>query len=1137
MKKMILDGNEAVARVSYLFVELASIYPITPSSPMAEHVEEYANKNVKNLFGQTVKIVEMQSEAGAAGVLHGALQAGTLATTFTASQGLLLMIPNMYKIAGEMLPCVIHVAARSLSTHALSILGDHQDIYATRMTGFTMLSSSCVEEAGDMAAIAHLVTLSSSIPVLHFFDGFRTSHELSKVDLLEEEDIKDLIPTNELETFRNRSILGTTPYTIGTNQNDDIYFQAMEARNQFYNQVPEIVNSYMEKINKIKGTHYQPFEYYGSSIAKEIIVAMGSVCETIKETVDALNKAGYHVGLVTVHLYRPFSKEYLKKVIPETVEKIAVLDRTKESGSIGEPLYLDIKSALDSSYQVYGGRYGLSSKNTNPACIKAVYDFLKQGPSHNFTVGILDDVTHLSLNVDSNFKLKNSKELLIYGYGSDGSVSTGKSLVKTIGKRMPYYVQNYSEYDSKKSGGVTVSHIRISKEKIRSTYYVENPDFIVITKDHYLKDFDCLSNITKNGILLVNTACSKEEFLHLFKPEDIRMLMEKKVQVYCIHAYELARKLGLKDKISMIMESAILNLLEEVDCEPLFTDLITFIEQKFSKKGKAVVDANIASLKQAMDYVEKVELKIVRESELLEIDDYSVLEMIHKRKGGELPTSAFLNEPGGRFIKNDRGTKKRGISQMVPRWIKSNCINCNQCSFVCPHGVIRPFLLSKEEYLNAPDFVKMKVMKPVGPNLEEYYYLIAVSIKDCTGCGLCIKTCPTLKKALEESKLSDEIRNQEQEIFDYVSTHVSSKDVVNKYTVKGSQLHAPKFQFCGACSGCGQTAYIRILTQLLGESLVISNATGCSSIYGASIPSLPYHVSFASSLFEDNAEYGYGMVLSQTLKRNWITKIMEKYETEYPCITKWLEHKNNVDITKEVYTELKEKNLPEELNQILEEIPAKSIWCIGGDGWAYDIGYGGIDHVLSTHDNINLLVLDSEVYSNTGGQSSKASTKGSVASFTMSGKQYAKKDLAAIAMLYPHVYVAQISLGANMMQVINVMKEAILYDGPSIIIAYTPCISHGIKGGMQNSLEMEKLAVTCGYFPIFHRNPETKQFHLDFKKVDFDKYDEFLERQSRFSLLHVLNQKHAEELLHENKEEAKRRFAYYENLEKEGESR
>lgn len=1130
---MILDGNEAVARVSYLFTELASIYPITPSSPMAEHVEEYANKGVKNLFGESVKVIEMQSEAGAAGVLHGALQAGTLATTFTASQGLLLMIPNMYKIAGEMLPCVIHVAARSLSTHALSILGDHQDVYATRMTGFTMLASSSVEEAGDMAVVAHLSTLASQIPILHFFDGFRTSHELSKVNLLEEADVKDLLPTGALENFRTRSILGTAPYTIGTNQNDDIYFQAMEARNKFYNQVPDIVNSYMEKINEIKGTHYQPFEYYGSSIAKEIIVAMGSVCETIKETVDALNQEGYHVGLVLVHLYRPFSKEYLMRVIPKTVEKVAVLDRTKESGSIGEPLYLDVKSALDGSCQVYGGRYGLSSKNTNPACIKAVYDFLKQGPSHNFTVGILDDVTHLSLNVDSSFKLKNSKELLIYGYGSDGSVSTGKSLVKTIGKGTSYYVQNYSEYDSKKSGGVTVSHIRLSKEKIRSTYYVETPDFIVITKDQYLQEFDCLSNICQNGILLINTTRSKEELLRLLKPTDIKMLLEKKVTVYCIRAYELSRKLGLKDKISMIMESAILNLLKEVNYELLEQELISFIEQKFRKKGQEVVEANIASLKQAMSYVEKIELKEQKESELLEIDHASILEMIHKRKGGELATSAFLKEPDGRFVKRDHGTKERGMSEMVPRWIQSNCIQCNQCSFVCPHGVIRPFLLSKEEYLNAPDFVKQRVVKPIGPNLEEYYYLVSVSIQNCTGCGLCIKTCPTLKKALEESKLSDEIRNQEQAIFDYASKHISSKDIVDKYTVKGSQLRPPKFEFCGACSGCGQTAYIRILTQLLGKSLVISNATGCSSIYGASIPSLPYHVSFASSLFEDNAEYGYGMVLSQTLKQNQISKIMKKYETEYPCITQWLLHKNNVDITRNVYEKLKEKNLPEELKQILEEVPAKSIWCIGGDGWAYDIGYGGIDHVLSTHDNINLLILDSEVYSNTGGQSSKASTKGSVASFTMSGKKYAKKDLAAIAMLYPHVYVAQISLGANMMKVIQVMKEAILYDGPSIIIAYTPCISHGIKGGMQNSLEMEKLAVTCGYFPIFHRNPETKTFRLDFKNVDFDQYDTFLERQSRFQLLHVVNQEHASYLLCENKEEAMKRFAYYKNLEEE----
>lgn len=1129
MKKMIIDGNEAVSRISYLFTELASIYPITPSSPMAENIEVFATHEMKNLLNEKVHVVEMQSEAGAAGVLHGALQAGTLTTTFTASQGLLLMIPNMYKIAGEMLPCVIHTAARSLSTHALSILGDHQDIYATRMTGFNMLASSSVEEAGDIAAISHLAAIESTLPFLHFFDGFRTSHELNTVNLLEREEIENLVNKKALENFKKRSLFNN-PYTIGTNQNDDIYFQVTEARNKFYDSVPDIVNSYMQKINEIKKTDYKPFNYYGSSVAKHIIVAMGSVSLTIKETIDVLNKMGYQVGLITVHLYRPFSSKYLKEVLPVTVEKIAVLDRTKESGSIGEPLYLDIKSAVDSNIEVYGGRYGLSGKNTTPACIKAVYDFLNNNPVHNFTVGIEDDITHLSLPIDKNFRIENSKEMLVYGYGSDGMISASKSLVKIIGSITNKNVQGYFQYDSKKSGGVTISHLRISDKEITSPYYVETPYFVVISKDTYLLDFECFNNIKENGILLINTTKNEEELNHYITSNDKEILVNRNIKVYTIPAYEIASKLGLKDKISMIMESAMMYLMD-INYEASKRELVDYIKSKFIKKGDTIINANIVSLDYAIEYIKEIVIK-KDDSEILDINRDSILDIIHKRKGDLLPTSAFNKIVDGRFYYEEKETEKRGIANVVPKWISSNCINCNQCSFVCPHSVIRPFLLTEEEYQKAPSYVQKRATKPFGTGLNDYYYMIAISVKNCTGCGLCIKTCPSLKKALVSQKLEEAIRDEEQQVFDYVSKNITEKEVVNKYTIKGSQFKQPKFQFCGACAGCGEPAYIKLLTQLFGDQLVIANATGCSSIYGASVPSLPYQVSWASSLFEDNAEYGYGMVLSNQMRLEKVKKIIENNIDEEPALLqKWLDNSHDLDITKDIYLSLKDKKLSETLEQIKHEIPNKTIWCIGGDGWAYDIGYAGIDHVLASQDNINILVLDTEVYSNTGGQSSKSSPKGSIASFTTTGKKNTKKDLAAIAMMYPHTYVAQVSLGANMQQVIRVMKEAANYNGPSIIIAYAPCISHGIKGGMTNSLDSEKLAVQCGYFPIFHRNPETNKFVLDFKNVDFNLYEDYLNTQTRYKMLSTVNKEKATLLLDSNKEDAKRRFSYLQSLE------
>ncbi len=1127
MKKTItVDGNEACSRTAYLFTELAGIYPITPSSPMAELTDEWSHKGIQNLFHDTVKVVEMQSEAGAAGLIHGALQAGTLATTFTASQGLLLMIPNMYKMAGEMLPCVMHVAARSLSTHALSIFGDHQDIYATRATGFAMLASSNVQDASFLSAVAHLSAIEASIPFLHFFDGFRTSHEIQKIEVLEREDYAAMLNQEALCRFRKRALLSGQSITRGTNQNDDIYFQMMESRNTIYQSLPDIVASYMNQINEVAKTNYAPFQYYGSARAKKVIVAMGSVCDTIKETIDGMAE---EVGLIEVHLYRPFSATYLKKVLPKTVEKVAVLDRTKEAGSNGEPLYLDVFSVLGSTVTVVGGRYGLSSKNTTPDQIQAVYQML-DSPTNNFTIGIEDDVTHLSLKSKEAFS-DDTDSLLIYGYGSDGMVSAGKSLIHMMGECTNQYVQGYFQYDSKKSGGVTVGHLRFSNHKIRKPYYVQNPKVVVVTKESYLSEFELFDNIQENGICLIETSLSKEELIERISPFNLKCLSEKKIQIYTIDAFRIAQTYGLKNKISMIMEMAIIMVSRLIDLEVAKTFMNQYIQDKFSKKGETIVSANLASL-------QAVEGAIT--SFMLEQDyqgkpyvSSNIYEMIQKRKGNQLKVSAFLKNQDGTFYKQTAGTQ-RGISTFVPKWLNRACIQCNQCSFVCPHGVIRPFLLSHEEYEQALDIVKSKCIKPMNPNLKDYYYLVAISIQNCTGCGVCLNICPGFKgeKALIMESLDQQVLSQEQEIFDYVSTHITNKKKFPNATVIGSQFEQPKFAFSGACAGCGETAYIKLLTQLFPNELVIANATGCSSIYGGSVPSFPYDVPWASSLFEDNAEYGYGMLLGNQVIHHHMEKIIEqnKEHTAYPILKRWCECASDVDACKEMIQQLQEKELPDDLKPYQDYFLPKKIWTIGGDGWAYDIGFGGIDHVLSSHDDVNILVLDSQVYSNTGGQASKASPKGVIASFATSGKQTAKKDLARMLLAYPHVYVATVSLGANMTHVIQILKEAAAYKGPSIVIAYTPCISHGIEGGMENSVSMERLATECGYFPIFHYHPNENKFYLDGKEPNFELYPKFLQRQTRYQMLCKVNPEKANQLLQENLEHAKARYVYYKKL-------
>ncbi len=1137
---MTIDGNEACARSSYYFTEVAGIYPITPSSPMAEHIDEWSSKGIKNLFDDQVKVVEMQSEAGAAGMVHGSLQAGCLTSTYTASQGLLLMIPNMYKMAGEMLPCVMHVAARSLSTHALSIFGDHQDIYATRSTGFCMLASSSVQDTAYLSVVAHLSAIESSLPFMHFFDGFRTSHELSKIDVLEKEDFAEMIDKEALTRFRLKALNPLKPVIRGTAQNDDIYFQMTEVRNKDYDNIPDIVNSYMEKINQKANTHYEPFMYYGDKEASIMIIAMGSVCETIKETIDVLNENGYHCGLLEVHLYRPFSEKYFLKNIPKTTQKVAVLDRTKEAGSNGEPLYLDVANILkEKDIKVVGGRYGLSSKNTTPAMIKAVYDMLKKEPKNNFTIGITDNITGLSLEIDGDFTIKNAKEFLIYGYGSDGMISASKSIMKLVGENTEDYVQGYFEYDSKKSGGVTASHLRFSKNPIRSTYYVENPSVVVVTKENYLNQFSVLDSIEENGIFILNTSKTKEEVKEMLPLKVKEILVERNIQCYRINAYELARKIGLQNRISTILESVIMKLSHLVDYDLAKEKMKEYAKNKFFKKGEALYKANCDAIEEAPSYLEPFTVTLEKEKEETKEDSHSVYDMMTKRLGNKLTTADMLPYKDGSFIPGTASLEKRAISDIVPKWILDNCIECNQCSFVCPHGVIRPFLLSKEEYEKAPDYVKRICKEAIG---SDYYYALGISAKDCTGCGVCIKTCPGKKgdKALTTDKLDHSLKENVQKTFDYLLEHVTVKKEMLNQTIKGTQFNQPKFAFSGACAGCGETAYIKLLTQIFGDSLMIANATGCSSIYGGSMPSMPYIVAWASSLFEDNAEYGYGMQTASSVLKKRLLKIMKHLiEEENPnkeLLKEYVDNQDDYEITRKVYESLDYETLPDDFTLLKDYLPVRTYWAIGGDGWAYDIGFSGIDHVLASNDNINILVLDSQVYSNTGGQSSKASPKGAIASFASSGKETSKKDLARIALTYPNAYVAQVSLGANGMQLIKALKEAAAHRGPSIVIAYTPCISHGIKGGLENSVEMEKLATTCGYYPIFRYQPETGIFTLDSKNVNFDLYEEFLMNQTRYAMLEKINKDHAKELLKSQKEEAIKRYKYYEKLDNDSKS-
>ena len=1141
MMMKIMDGNEAAAYVSYNFTEVAGIYPITPASPMAELTDKWSSEGKTNYFGMPVKVVEMESEAGAAGMVHGSLQAGALTTTYTASQGLLLMIPNMYKIAGELLPCVINVAARSLATHALSIFGDHQDIYACRSTGFAMLASSSVQQVMDLTGVAHLSTIKGSVPFINFFDGFRTSHELSKVEVIDTEKLKKLIDDKSLLEFRKKAMNPTNPTIRVTAQNEDIYFQATEIRNSYYDKLPDIVNDYMSEINKITGKNYKPFNYYGDPTATKVIVAMGSVCETIKETVEYLSTVKKEaVGLLEVHLYRPFSSKYFLNELPKTVKKIAVLDRTKEAGSTGEPLYLDVVETIkevDARVSVYGGRYGLSSKNTTPAMIKGVFDFLDTRDVHNnFTVGIEDDITNLSIPYDKKFMLPNGNvEFLIYGYGSDGMISASKSIIDITGTYTNAYVQGYFQYDSKKSGGVTIANLRFGKEPISSTYYVEKPSIVVCTKDSYLKRMKMLDKISDKGVFILNTNKTPDEVLAMMSNYDKRILQSKHVRMFILDASSIASKNGIPGKISTIMEVIIFKLGKIVDFDFAITKIKENVEKKFKNKSGNIVEKNTKAIDESLECLIPVKVPYVDYDEEI-TKKKSLVEIINSMEGDSLPVSTFINSPNGEFASATSRLEKLDSSDMAPCYNPENCINCNMCSLVCPHAVIRPFLLDEKEVLDAPDSVTKNL---VDANIKdkEYKYTIGVSIPDCTGCSLCVEACPGKKgaKALVMKMKQELLAEKLDENYKYLFNEVSEKEnVMPDNTVKGSQFKTPKFEFPGACAGCGETPYLKLLTQLFGNRMIIANATGCSSIYGASTPSMPYSVPWANSLFEDNAEFGFGMkIADQTIKNqivNLIKNNLDKVKKSEKDIYKNYIENINTDTAEELLKVVDDTKI-NGLLELKDFILPKSVWMIGGDGWAYDIGYNGIDHVLANKENVNILVLDTEVYSNTGGQASKSTREGAVAKFASSGKETAKKNLAKIALTYPHVYVGTISLGANPMQAIKVMKEAEAYNGPSIIIAYAPCIAQGIIKGMKNSINEEKDATLSGYFPLFHFNPENNEFKVD-SEADFTKYGEFILGEDRYNSLKKLN-KEGNKLLNDNKKQAEEAYEFYKSLEKE----
>ena len=1162
-----MDGNNAAAYVSYAFTEVAGIYPITPSSPMADYVDQWSAQGKKNIFGSTVKVMEMQSEAGAAGTVHGSLNAGAMTTTYTASQGLLLMIPNMYKIAGELLPCVFHVSARTVASHALNIFGDHSDVYACRQTGFAMLAETNPQEVMDLGAVAHLATIKSRVPFINFFDGFRTSHEIQKIEVWDYEDLKEMCDMDAVEAFRKRALNPEHPTMRGSHENGDIFFQHREACNEYYNAVPAVVEEYMGKVNAKLGTNYQLFNYYGAPDADRVIVAMGSICDVADEVIDYLTAKGEKVGLVKVRLFRPFSAKHLLAAIPETATKIAVLDRTKEPGAYAEPLHLDVMSAMSEAGRqatIIGGRYGLGSKDTTPASIFAVYEELsKEAPKARFTLGINDDVTHLSLEEKEapNTAAEGTIECKFWGLGGDGTVGANKNSIKIIGDHTNKYVQAYFQYDSKKTGGITISHLRFGDKPIKSPYYINKADFVACHNPSYVtKGYKMVRDVKPGGVFLINCQWTPEELNEHMPAEAKRYIAKNNIQLYTINAIDKAIEIGLGKRTNTILQSAFFALAGVLPKEDAINYMKDAATRSFSKKGEAIVKMNHDAIDAGFDYYVKIDVpadwanaedKKVEEvlpgnnKKLINMVQ-TIMEPVAKMDGDSLPVSAFVDHADGTFEQGAAAYEKRGVAVMVPVWDETKCIQCNRCSYVCPHATIRPFALSEEEVANAP--AGLQTAKMIGKGLEEYRFTMAVSPMDCMGCGVCVGECPAKEKAI--TMVPRESQESKQPVFDYLVANVSKKPgMPAKETVKGSQFEKPLLEFSGSCAGCAETAYARLITQLFGDRMYISNATGCSSIWGGPAATSPYTVNekghgpaWANSLFEDNAEHGFGMYLGQKVIRERLIEkvrdVVENGSNEAVKVAgqKYLDTvnngKENQAATEELIAALEACGC-DKAKEILsqkEYLSKKSVWVFGGDGWAYDIGFGGVDHVLASGEDINIMVFDTEVYSNTGGQASKASQIGQVAQFAAAGKSIAKKSLAEIAMSYGYIYVAQIAMGADMNQTIKAIAEAEAYPGPSLIIGYAPCEMHSIKGGMTNCQKEMKRAVDCGYWNMFRFNPALKAegknpFTLDSKAPTTD-YKEFILGEARYSSLTRAFPERAEALFEQAAQNSRARYEH-----------
>jgi pyruvate-ferredoxin/flavodoxin oxidoreductase len=1172
-----MDGNSAVAHVSYAFTDVAAIYPITPSSVMADLTDKFSAQGAKNLFGRQVQVTEMQSEGGASGAVHGSLAAGALTTTYTASQGLLLMIPNMYKMAGELLPGVIHVSARALTSHALSIFGDHSDIYACRQTGYAMLCSNNPQECMDLAAVAHLAAIEGRVPFLHFFDGFRTSHEIQKIEEWDYADLADMLNWDAVEAFRRRALNPEHPVTRGTAQNDDIFFQAREACNKYYDAVPEVVVKYMDKVNAKIGTDYKPFNYYGAEDAEHVIVAMGSVCDCTEEVVDYLNAAGEKVGLLKVHLYRPFVADYMLRELPKTVKTISVLDRTKEPGSIGEPLYLDVLAAVNGSdfagVKVYTGRYGLGSKDTTPGDIIAVYrNAESETPKRRFTIGIVDDVTNLSLPIVENPDTtpKGTHSCKFWGLGADGTVGANKNSIKIIGDNTDMYAQGYFAYDSKKSGGLTVSHLRFGKTPIKSTYYISKADFVACHNPSYVDKYDIVDDLKEGGSFLLNCPWDTEELSERLPGKMKKILAERHINFYTIDGIKIGKEIGLGGRINTVLQSAFFKIADIIPADKAKELMKAAAKKSYMKKGQAIVDMNYAAIDRGMEDLKKVEIpadwanavdnsvadKAEGNGALVEYVN-EILKPVNAYKGNKLPVSTFMDHVDGTAPNGSAAYEKRGIAVDVPEWNPENCIQCNRCAIVCPHAVIRPVAMTADELAKAPEGTKSLPMM----GLKDLNFVMTVSTLDCTGCGACAQVCPGKKGAKALTMQPIDSQRPKQAVFDYALTLEDKPEVHEKFkftTVKGSQFKQPLLEFSGACAGCGETPYAKLVTQLFGDRMFIANATGCSSIWGASAPATPYTKNkkgygpaWQNSLFEDNAEFGLGMALGQKAIRNRLIEYVEGIQKDTDSADLKTACQNYLDTvtdstssrpaTDALIAELEKNTEDAKVGELVkktlvdkDELAKKSMWIFGGDGWAYDIGFGGLDHVIASGENVNILVFDTEVYSNTGGQASKATPVGSVAQFAAAGKAVKKKDLAAIAMSYGYVYVAQCAMGADNNQVLKAMVEAESYNGPSLVICYAPCINHGIKGGMGIAQLEEKKAVEAGYWNIFRYDPRLADegknpFMLD-GKAPSASYRDFIMGEVRYNSLTRSFPERAEKLFEKAEKVAADKYAHLEKL-------